>query len=376
MPTEIKLLESGKIEVIETPPVRPTKPTVGVRITETFRKFGTTIGAFILIVIVPVIAILIPFYVLPKFFGSIPESVRGLFSREPAAPAAQTIEITASEEQITSGDVVTINWNTTSAGAGTLQYPCKNNTELVLLTEEANITVPCGLPYELTASTARTVALKGYTLSPTAVTIPITIAINTLNTTTATSTQPSSIEQTIPIIIVPDTATVGATTTGTATATTTVISTAQIKPKPKPSTPIPTTRVIAVPQYPQLVPGTDLKVNIVRTGFVNGSNQFVPSTTLPAGAPAVIEYDIRNGGTRESGPWQYRISVPSGSGSNRTVSRTNEPIFGPGAGLRYSLSFVPTRSMNGSVFSISITQVSQGDVNGTNNSAGVQLSVY
>jgi hypothetical protein len=400
MATEVKLLDSGKIEVTDVPPEIPKKPKYKEKIANLTKKYGRVLGVMLFTIIIIILAVVLPLVVIPRLFSSIPDSFRSLLTRNPR------LTINPSEESINSGDMVTLNLRTNVEGQVVLSYPCTPNTEFVLVNEETNITIPCDTNFTVEPTeeneTPRKVVLEAFTENTTAATVPITVSITSPNATTTPATD------TVDVEVRPDGDEVGEPEAPTPAATSTPTEPAPTEPAPA-ATSTPPAQTSPAPQRPHgssgmrhvpltapdaptynqpfytipqqqvtqgLVQGVDLQVTNFQFAGIDAGGRIVPIAGLRAGLRSVVQFEVRNNGNQPMQSWEYRVDLPVNGDRSQTIVGNNQAPLPPGGRVRISVVFTPTYTMNGNVIRITLNPNRRGgEVNYTNNTIVVPVQV-
>ncbi len=84
----------------------------------------------------------------------------------------------------------------------------------------------------------------------------------------------------------------------------------------------------------------DLKVRVLATGIVDKvTNDFTPSTAIKKDERTAIRFEVRNIGTKESGPWTFIIDLPLTSGTYVFRPDNKQRSLKPGERVEYTLGF-------------------------------------
>ena len=221
---------------------------------------------------------------------------------------AEKITVTSSPVAIQSGQPFTLSWTHVSKsdtnGTYSLAYACANSITVKI----QNQTIPCEKSYLLGKDTS--VTLTAISSKFTTTELPLSLLFSKANETTIAVKGD---------VVLPITNNAIKNTEGQATTTTS--------------------------QAPTFVKNTsgpaDLVVNLIATGVLNNSNQFITGRTAQVGEKVGIRFEIVNRGSKNTGTWNWGATLPVPPPQN-IYSGWNQVSLAPGDGIEFTLGYQRT----------------------------------
>ncbi|MBI5457069.1 hypothetical protein HY969_05010 [Candidatus Kaiserbacteria bacterium] len=215
-----------------------------------------------------------------------------LFNRN----SGNTITVTLSNRTVNSGQPLDVSWKYTPANGGSyaVLYQCKDNFQFRGINAAGVVTgIPCGSPYTVGDSSAKSVRLVPVLGGATATDIPFSIVYSSqAATSTGTTTGQATRAQGNATVTVSPQA--GGVSIATSTLPATGTGSSQ------------TGTVNTVPGKP------DLMVRILAVGVIDGySGMFVQRAPQGPNDIMAVKFDIANVGTGASGTWYFSAQLPT-----------------------------------------------------------------
>ncbi len=313
-------------------------------------KVVVLIGLIILLVV----GILLPIKLVPNAVTSIKNGFTSLFGTD------NKVTLLTDKKEIKSGEPFTLTWNgrIQSNGSYVFTYSCTPGVELQTSANLPNQTIPCDTPYYF-SPTDNSITIVVITDNNQPATIPVNLGF-LANTASETQTigdttlavnnaslpvTPTPIATSTPNVLEP-------TTPATSTPATSTPST-PVVPNPKPTTP-------STPSQPQAPAIADLAVNIL-------------SVTYPTQDKVIVKFNVTNIGTKNSGTWNLKASLPSAT--QPTYTAYSQKNLNPQDGIIYTLAF--DRNTNSINKTVTITADYDNRVvesSNTNNTVTLQIA--
>ncbi len=284
---------------------------------------STLLKVLVLVVLIGLLVagVLLPIKLVPNALTSIGSSISTFFKSK------ENVTLATSKTSIQSGEEFNLTWSGAHKDTGSyiITYTCKDGAYLQTSVSQPNESIPCNTPYYFSAAT-NSIALTPVTPANKISDIPLTLSflpnngdqIEAINTITITVNNTKL--------------------TGPVTATTTPVT-----PKPKPATTTPVT-----PQPKPTQPAiADLKISLMKIGYLDTNGNFVPSTVIPSGYRAAIMFNVQNIGDKNTGTWAFTAYLPSQS--NPVYSSAIQQNIAPGSGVIYTLGFDNIKPSNNKV---------------------------
>lgn len=138
-----------------------------------------------------------------------------------------------------------------------------------------------------------------------------------------------------------------------------------VTPAPKP-TPAPAPRPVVTTVYPQSNPNgfTDLTVTTLGSGVLR-NGVFTYTAKYDRDEKNAIKFDIKNIGTKTSGPWSFKTTLPSG----QVYESVTQVALKPMEHVEFTLGFDLNVDEDEDLVKITNTVMTKSDVNSKNDSA-------
>ncbi|MDQ3076787.1 MAG: hypothetical protein M3Q63_01905 [bacterium] len=335
-----------------------TQPTSNHTENKERKQTNTALKIIVLIGLIAllIVGILLPIKLVPNAVTSIKNGFTSLFGTD------SKVTLLTDKKEIQSGEPFTLTWNgrLQKDGSYVLTYSCTPGVEVQTSVNIPNQKVPCDTPYyfsprdnsitiviisenDQSATVPVNLGFLANNSNETEVVGDTTFAINnasipTTPTPVATST-PRVPEPTIPATSTPATST----------------------PRvPEPTTPTPSKPTPTTPSQPQAPAIADLAVSIL-------------TVTYPTQDQVTVKFNVSNVGTKSSGTWNLKATMPSKS--NPVYTALNQKSLNPQDGIIYTLTF--DRNAYSTNNTVTITADYDNRVtesNNSNNTLSMQIS--
>lgn len=250
--------------------------------------------------------------------------------------STSTVQITLSSRTVASGQPLDVSWKYSPSGTGgffALMYQCREGFQFRGINAAGVVSpIPCGAPYTVGDSSAKSVRLVPVLGGTAPADIPFSIMYTQGGTATGTSTQPA------------------ATTRAQGNTTVTVT--------PQAGMPIATSTLPVTGSLPGAttvkapVGKPDLMVRIIAIGMIDPyTGAFVNRMPTSKNEVAAVKFDIANVGAGPSGMWYFTAQLPTYPATPYVSPAQNS--LGRGDHIENTLRFNQV-SPNGGTFSVTV----------------------